>query len=477
SLVQSDTLWLAGVSDQQFPVIPREHSFSDTVIRSGELLWVADLSKDRRFHRNPYVVGGAPFRFRFYAGAPIRLSNGRCVGSLSIIDRKPRPYDAFMAERLTDFAALVADDWERRRVLSAVTEREAEVRSVNATLATVIESAPVALAMTDRNLKVLRASRQWRDRVADWMDGDVIGRPLSEIAPDATMTWDTIRERCMAGESLRNDRARFVSPDGVARWVRWEICPWTDRKGAFGGVLVMVHEISDVVEALEASERAQQRLRLAAEMAEINVWELDFRSEQLRTDGAISLYNPGDRDFQEISDKIWSTVHPAERPEVIAAWERHIREGAPFRAVHRLTQRDGPHVWVANAAEAIRGPDGQIERVVGVTKNIDREKRAERAMAKALDAAEAANKAKNEFLANMSHEIRTPLNGVLGLAGALSRTDLDTEQREMVGLIEGSAGLLDSLLSDVLDIARIESGRLELASEPFELADAVRTAA
>jgi len=88
-------------------------------------------------------------------------------------------------------------------------------------------------------------------------------------------------------------------------------------------------------------------------------------------------------------------------------------------------------------------------------------------------AAEAANRAKSEFLANMSHEIRTPLNGVVGVASALARTDLDGRQREMVGLIESSAETLQILLSDILDLARVEAGKLEIASEPFDLVQTV----
>ncbi len=90
----------------------------------------------------------------------------------------------------------------------------------------------------------------------------------------------------------------------------------------------------------------------------------------------------------------------------------------------------------------------------------------------ARDAAEAANRAKTEFLANMSHEIRTPLNGVIGIASALSRTELTGRQQEMVQLIETSADSLQVLLSDVLDMARVEAGRMEIAPEPFDLAEA-----
>ncbi|HEY1072595.1 ATP-binding protein, partial [Brevundimonas sp.] len=104
-------------------------------------------------------------------------------------------------------------------------------------------------------------------------------------------------------------------------------------------------------------------------------------------------------------------------------------------------------------------------------------KRDAQALAEARDAADAANRAKSQFLANMSHEIRTPLNGVIGVAQALARTSLDEQQREMLELIHSSSRTLQTLLSDILDLARVESGRLELGDEPFNLARATEEAA
>jgi signal transduction histidine kinase/CheY-like chemotaxis protein len=102
-------------------------------------------------------------------------------------------------------------------------------------------------------------------------------------------------------------------------------------------------------------------------------------------------------------------------------------------------------------------------------RDAQRLRRAHASARAARTAAEAANRSKSEFLANMSHEIRTPMNGVIGVAGALGRTPLTERQREMVRLVETSAESLQVLLSDVLDLARVEAGRLEINPEPFDL--------
>jgi len=466
SIIGADQLWIAGVAEAPLPPVAREQSFARYVIEGDAVLWIEDLRADPRFDGNPFVYGETGMRS--YAGAPIVLSNGSKVGALSIIDRRSRPYDADMAAALEDLAALVGQEWERRRAVRALKASSARTRAANVVLERVIDCAPVALIMTDRKLRVLQSSSRWRIEM-DVLDAEVRGRSIYDLFPGAVEQWRSHLQRALKGESFRANRIRLTLPNGRQPWARAEITHWRGNNGRIGGLLVMTYDITDMVEALETTSRSEQTLKLALEIGELSMWELDHRDRRLNNAGSAVVQGGDGLDYEGLSRDIWTAVHPADKPAAMAAWERYQQFGEPFRATFRMLQRDAPHVWVQAAAELIRDGAGQIDRTVGVMRNIDKQRRGEIALARAKEAAEAANRAKSEFLANMSHEIRTPLNGVMGVASALSRTGLDANQREMIGLIESSAKTLERLLSDVLDLARVESGRLELASEPFEL--------
>jgi signal transduction histidine kinase/ActR/RegA family two-component response regulator len=128
--------------------------------------------------------------------------------------------------------------------------------------------------------------------------------------------------------------------------------------------------------------------------------------------------------------------------------------------------------WVR--AERRRTRDGGL---VTVVVDVTEFRRATDVLAQARDAAEAANRAKSEFLANVSHELRTPLNGVIGIAEVLARTPLNERQAEMVETICASGRSLDALVSDVIELARLEAGKVNLQSEPFDLHAALNQSA
>ena len=140
-------------------------------------------------------------------------------------------------------------------------------------------------------------------------------------------------------------------------------------------------------------------------------------------------------------------------------------------AANGFEQKIGDGRWLR--VQDRRTRDGGVVTVVNDITDL---KRDAQALAEARDVAEQANRSKSQFLANMSHEIRTPLNGVVGLIQALQRTELTEEQHEMLELMSSSSRTLQTLLSDILDLARVESGRLQLTDEPFDLARAIQEA-
>jgi len=226
---------------------------------------------------------------------------------------------------------------------------------------------------------------------------------------------------------------------------------------------------------LNALSRSEHRLKLAMEIADVSVWELDFRRRELAGGGAKSLYE-GHVDFNKLTEDNFANIHPLDRPKAKALWDQHLKDGTPYRLTYRMTPPGGSETWVHAATEAIRGPAGGLERVVGVIRNVDAEKRGELALAQARDEADAANQAKSAFLATMSHEIRTPLNGVLGMAQAMAGDGLSDVQRERLGVIRQSGEDLLAILNDLLDLAKIEAGKLELEEVEFDLGEVVRGA-
>ena len=174
--------------------------------------------------------------------------------------------------------------------------------------------------------------------------------------------------------------------------------------------------------------------------------------------------------------------------------------GETFRDIRDFVRRHGDEKLIADVEETMRthapverevlfgagglfirwvlpyrGPDGRIEGVVVSYSDITRLKRTEAALVKAKEDAETANKAKSEFLANMSHEIRTPLNGIIGMLQVLLLKCTSEEHREYIQTAMASSRQLTGLLGDILDLSRIEAGRLVIQDVQFAVVDLPRS--
>ena len=156
-------------------------------------------------------------------------------------------------------------------------------------------------------------------------------------------------------------------------------------------------------------------------------------------------------------------VHPDDTGQTSGHMDRMRNEQEVVGFINRYRHRDGSYRHLEWRARRV----GDL--VYGVARDVTERLAFEAEIRAAKQAAETANQAKSDFLANMSHEIRTPLNGVIGVVDALAQTDLTAAQREMVGLIAHSGVTLERLVSDILDVSKIEAGRLEIETRVFDL--------
>ncbi len=223
--------------------------------------------------------------------------------------------------------------------------------------------------------------------------------------------------------------------------------------------------------AEEALDETRDRLQLAVEAAGLALWDWQLTSPTVFLSARWGeLIGDVAMDAQWDLDKLRDLVHPDDllrlRPKV-----RALLDGTLQREVfqHRVRRFDG-WVWVeTHAMVAEQDKRRHPLRLMGTLADIGERKRAELETARARELAEQASRAKSAFLANMSHEVRTPLNALMGLTRMLMDSPLNDEQKSWLALMDSSANALLALLNDILDLSRIEAGKLGIEQVRFEL--------
>jgi two-component system sensor histidine kinase/response regulator len=377
---------------------------------------------------------------------------------------------------------------ERRRLLDELQDREEQ------------------LATAQRIAKL--GSWTW-DLAADvvWWSPElfeVYGVAREDFVPDHTGFLALVHSddravvrRSVLGAINRHDRfdveTRRVTASGAVRWIRAIGEVERDDQGAVVRLSGTCQDVTERREALDAATTATQRLSLLQQLAEaanrsttladalvrsahLLDAESDWiplcvltRSERGGPFTVLELPEPAAADLPapdlEAADECWRT-----RDEVLTPLPAR-----PGSTLLSLPVRAGRLMVcvVQVVAEDIGSDDdyawAMMRQLSGQLGSVAERERAAEALEEARDQAMAASQHKSEFLATMSHEIRTPMNGVIGLTDLLLRTDLDARQRRLADGLRGAGLTLLALINDILDLSKIESGKLELETIEFDV--------
>lgn len=460
SLVDAERQWFKSCVGLEVRETPRNQAFCAHAIQSDELMEVCDATVDPRFADNPLVTS-AP-NIRFYAGAPLRTTDGHRLGTLCVIDRVPRKLTAEQRVMLQLLARQVVRLFETRRAghqaATEATMHEALLRSV-----------PLAIVATAPD-GVVTHSNAAATRMLGWSESELVGRETPLVFFDH----EEIKARSKAlstrtGQTFATDLEFFVEliSRGATRGTEWtfvrkdghrfpallRMTATHDASGRLVGYLGIAEDVTGQKAALDQLCASEDRFRALAVSAPIGIYFADANGRCVYT-------NPRWQEIAGLSESEalgegWINAIPAEDREELAAQMKGVFSGNSVgTGEFRMGQPSKPLRWVQGQASAVFGADGEVTGLVGVIEDITARREAQAATARQLQE-------KETLLREIHHRVKNNLQIVSSLLHFQSKRVADP--RDLAAFQEGrdrlrSMMLVHETLYRSRDLAHVELG-------------------
>jgi diguanylate cyclase (GGDEF)-like protein/PAS domain S-box-containing protein len=338
-----------------------------TILQSGVFI-VPDTTKDSRFADNPLVTGKP--HLRFYAGAPLVTDDGLPLGTLCVLDDKPRP-EGLTPEQSTallDLARAVMTQLKLRRAEKAHEENEARLKRI-------IDAVPHIVWSALPNGHNDFHNQRWYE-FSGLPLGSAIGEQWSEILhpDDQDRTWAKWRHSLATGEPYEVEY-RLRHHSGEYRWALGRAVPLRNEQGEIERWLGTCTDIHEAKQAEVALAESEERYRALIEASTAMVW-------RAAPDGSI-LQGWGWKEFaaqapKEYEGHGWlNVVHPDDREQVVAVWQELLAQGRSGEVEYRVLTKSGEYRWVLARGVPLKADDGAVREWVGTITDIHDEKQAE----------------------------------------------------------------------------------------------------
>ena len=380
-------------------------------------------------------------------------------------------------------ALVVASSRLIRRDLSERRRAEDEVRRSRAFLDSVLDQIPLMVFVKDATeLRFVRLNRAG-ESLLGVERAEVVGKNDFDFFPEAEARFFVEKDREVLARGMVVDipEEPIHTRHKGTRILHTKKVPVLDDAGRPQFLLGVSEDITEQRQAAAALLDARERLHQALAFSPTVIYALEVTGERWKPVWVSENFTRvTGHDANNVLDPAWwaAQLHPDERSRLLGEMpallqqERYTRE-------YRFRFRDGSYGWVRDEARVVRDVAGAPAHVFGAWLDITERVQAESQLRQARAAAEAANHAKSDFLAKMSHELRTPLNSIIGFSEMLEDQTfgpLNEKQSRYVENVLNSGRQLLQLINDILDLSKVEAGRMELAVEQLDVARAVAEA-
>jgi PAS domain S-box-containing protein len=299
----------------------------------------------------------------------------------------------------------------------------------------------------------------------------LFGRTRMEIAADAggeTEKWAEHFSVLERHEPFRDFRYKWSNPGGQGT-ASISGDPLFDDKGRFLGYRGTGRDVTALMTAEAQLRQTQEDLNRAQRLAKVgsDVWDLrtghvEWSAEMYR------IFGVDPASYIPTTENFFDLIAPEDRPNLLARRKKILQGKCPSACQFSIRRPDGRVRHIYSEAELVLDESGKPARWVGMRQDITERTRAERSLREAKEAAETANIAKSQFLATVSHELRTPLNAIIGFSEMVEQGlagPVQPRQLEYTKLVLQSGRHLLDVINDILDLARVDSGKFELGEE------------